>query len=52
MSSYLAKNVGRWLFPHLARDQRKRQIRTILLILFTTGSGLCGLLMWMLSGRH
>ena len=33
MTQYLSKRVGKLLFPHLARDQRKHQMDTLLVVL-------------------
>jgi hypothetical protein len=33
MTGYLSRRLGKLLFPHLARDQRKNQISTIVLVL-------------------
>jgi len=52
MTEYLVNRTGRLLFPHLARDQRKHKMFTILLVLMTSLSTTCSLVMWMKSGRH
>jgi len=51
MTDYLAKNVGKWLFPRLAWDQRKRQLRTIMLVFLACASGCGALTIWMMLGR-
>jgi hypothetical protein len=51
MTWYLAKNVGKWLFPHLALDQRRRQLRVMMLVLTAVASGTGGLLIWMMWNR-
>jgi hypothetical protein len=33
MTEYSSKRLGKLLFPHLARDQRKNQMSTIVLVL-------------------
>jgi hypothetical protein len=33
MTQYLSKRVGKMIFPHLARDQRKHQMDTLLVVL-------------------
>ena len=33
MTGYFSKRLGKLLFPHLARDQRKNQMSTIVLVL-------------------
>ena len=52
MTKYLVNRTGKLLFPHLARDQRKHQMLIILLVLATSFSAACSLVMWMTSGRH
>ncbi|MGA2180867.1 MAG: hypothetical protein ABSH15_14970 [Verrucomicrobiota bacterium] len=52
MTKYLVNRTGKLLFPHLARDQRKHQMFIILLVLATSFSAACSLVMWMTSGRH
>ena len=51
MTAYLVKHT-RFLFPHLARDQRKHLMSTILLVLGTSFFTAVSLVMWMASGRH
>jgi hypothetical protein len=36
MTEYLSRRVGKLLFPHLARDQRKNQLSTIILVLMVS----------------
>lgn len=49
MTEYFVKRTGKLLFPYLARDQRKRRMRIILLVfaaaLFSAG----GLSAWLVS---
>jgi hypothetical protein len=49
MTEYFVKHTSKLLFPSLARDQRRRRMRIILMVvtacLFSTG----GLSMWMMS---
>ena len=52
MTSYIVRHTGKLLFPHLARDQRKHLMSTILLVLVTSFSAVASLVMWMTSGRH
>ena len=52
MTKYLVNRTGKLLFPHLARDQRKHQMFIILLVLATSFSAACSLVMWMTSGRN
>ena len=52
MTEYIVYRTGKLLFPHLARDQRKHQMSIILLVMVTSFSVACSLVMWMLSGRH
>ena len=33
MTHYLSRRVGKLLFPNLARDQRKNQMNTLLVVL-------------------
>ncbi|MGB7768019.1 MAG: hypothetical protein WBN22_04095 [Verrucomicrobiia bacterium] len=47
MTKYCLKRTGKLLFPHLARDQRKRQMRVILLVALTTLSSSGGMSAWM-----
>jgi hypothetical protein len=51
MTWYLAKNVGKWLFPHLALDQRRRQLRVIVLVLTAIAFATGGMLLWMILSR-
>jgi hypothetical protein len=48
MTTYLSKSVGKILFPHLARDQRKQLLSRIILILLASCFITAGLVMWML----
>ena len=52
MTWYLAKNVGKWLFPHLALDQRRHQLCVILLVLAAIASSTGALLLWMMLGSY
>jgi hypothetical protein len=52
MTSHINRRVGKLLFPHLARDQRKHQMLILLLVLGASFSGTAFLIMWMTSGRH
>jgi len=52
MTEYIVRRTGKLLFPHLARDQRKHMMSTILLVLVTSFSGALGLTMWMMRYRH
>jgi len=36
MTEYFSKRLGKLLFPHLARDQRKNQMFTIVLVLMVS----------------
>jgi hypothetical protein len=36
MTQHLSRRVGKLLFPHLARDQRKHQMNTLLVVLMVT----------------
>jgi len=36
MTEYLVRRTGKLLFPHLARDQRKNQMSTIVLVLMVS----------------
>jgi hypothetical protein len=51
MSDYLVRRMGKLLFPHLARDQRKNKMSVILLVLGTSLSVACILAMWMRGNR-
>lgn len=48
MTTYLSKNVGKALFPHLPRDQRKRLLSKIIFILMASLFITASLVMWML----
>jgi hypothetical protein len=48
MTTYLSKNVGKVLFPHLPRDQRKQLLSRIILILMASFFVTVSLVMWML----
>jgi hypothetical protein len=52
MTEYIVRRTGKLLFPHLARDQRKHLLSTILLVLVASLSAAGSLVMWMTSGRH
>jgi len=54
MTHYLVRRMGKLLFPHLPRDQRKQKMSTILLVLGTSLFIACVMakLMWMKSGGH
>ena len=52
MTEYFSKRLGKLLFPHLARDQRKQQLQIILLVFMASLCGAGSLVMWMMSGRH
>jgi hypothetical protein len=36
MTGYFSKRMGKLLFPHLARDQRKNQMSIIVLVLMVS----------------
>ena len=48
MTTYLSKTVGKVLFPHLSRDQRKQLLSRIILILMVSLLATASLVMWML----
>lgn len=52
MTEYIVKRTGKLLFPHLARDQRKHMMLTILLVLVASFSAAGSLVVWMTSYRH
>ena len=52
MADYLVRRVGKLLFPRLARDQRKRRLSQIALVLLTSVTAVWGLVSWMTSYRH
>ena len=52
MTNYLNRRVGKMLFPHLPRDQRKHQLLIILLVMAASFSASGSLIMWMTAGRH
>ena len=52
MTGSIVKRTGRLLFPHLARDQRKRQITIILLVLATSLLTAGLLVAWIWYSRH
>ena len=52
MTEYIVRHTGKVLFPHLARDQRKRLMTVIVLVLATSFASAGGLVMWMTSYRH
>ena len=49
MTTYLSKNVGKVLFPHLARDQRKQLLSKIILVLTVSLSATGSLVAWMIG---
>ena len=49
MTTYLYKNVGKKLFPHLARDQRKQLMSKIFLVLSASFVATGSLVMWMIG---
>ncbi len=50
MTEYFVKHTGKLLFPSLARDQRMRRMRIILLVVCTCLFSAGGLSVWMMSG--
>ena len=52
MTEYIVKRTGKLLFPHLARDQRKNLMLTIMLVLVARFSAAGSLIAWMTSYRH
>jgi len=52
MTNFINRRVGKLLFPHLSRDQRRHQMFIILLVLAVSLSASGSLVMWMTSGRH
>ncbi len=52
MTEYIVKRTGKLLFPHLARDQRKNLMLTIMLVLVASFSAAGSLIAWMTSYRH
>jgi hypothetical protein len=52
MTEFIVQRTGKLLFPHLARDQRKHMLVTIMLVLMASFSAAGSLIMWMTSGRH
>jgi len=56
MTEYLVKRTSKLLFPGLARDQRKRRLRMILLVaaacLFTTGMLSAWIMCVSVNGGH
>jgi hypothetical protein len=52
MTGYLVKRTGKLLFPHLARDQRKQKMTTILLVLGISLSIAYVMAMLMKSSRY
>ena len=52
MSEYLVRRVGKMLFPHLARDQRRHLLFIMFLVMMTSVSTCYLLVSWMMSGRH
>ena len=49
MTEYFVKHTSKLLFPHLARDQRKRRMFVILVVTMTTLSTAGALAAWMAS---
>ena len=52
MTEYLVRRTGKLLFPHLARDQRRRMLAITFLVMATSFVTLYLLVSWMISGRH
>jgi hypothetical protein len=52
MTEYIVRRTGKLLFPHLPRDLRNQRLSRILLVLLTSFSAVCGLVMWMTNYRH
>jgi hypothetical protein len=52
MTNPISRRVGKLLFPHLARDQRKHQLLIIFLVLGACLSTTASLIIWMTVGRH
>jgi hypothetical protein len=52
MTEYLVRRTGKLLFPHLARDQRRRMLSITFLVLTTSLATAYFLAKWMISGRH
>ncbi|MGB7747972.1 MAG: hypothetical protein WBN75_11865 [Verrucomicrobiia bacterium] len=52
MTKYLLNHTSKLLFPHLARDQRKQQLKVIMLVFITSLCCAGSLAMWMILGRR
>jgi hypothetical protein len=52
MTEYFVKRTGKLLFPHLARDQRRRMLFIVSLVMMTSLFATSTLVMWMTSGRR
>ena len=52
MTKFIVRRTGKLLFPHLARDQRKNMMLTIMLVLVASFSAAGSLIVWMTSYRH
>jgi hypothetical protein len=50
MTEYIVKHSSKLLFPNLARDQRIRRMRIVLLVVCTCLFSAGGLSVWMMSG--
>jgi hypothetical protein len=48
----IVRLTGKLLFPNLARDQRKRLMAVIMLVLMASLCTAGALTMWMTAGRH
>jgi hypothetical protein len=48
MTTYLSKNVGKMLFPHLSREQRKQMLSRIVFVLTASLFITASLVMWIL----
>jgi hypothetical protein len=49
MTEYFVKHTSKLLFPSLARDQRKRRMHIILMVVATCLFSAGGLSVWMMS---
>ncbi len=52
MPKNIARRMGKWLFPNLARDQRKQRLSVITLVFWTSLFGDGALVVWMLTSGH
>jgi len=54
MTQYLSRHLGKLLFPHLARDQRKHQMDTLLVVLTVSlaVAGTVAMVMIRMGTRH